>query len=72
MSIACWKSKTTRAHTCTRAHAPAPTYARTHTDKYVILIDFPQQQWLRERATVLHLCKFRVLFSRPSQAVKPF
>ena len=43
---------------CTRprARVPARTHARAsmaHTDKYVILIAFPQQQWFRERASVL-------------------
>ena len=32
----------THMHACTRKHA--------HTDQYVILIAFPQQQWFRERA----------------------
>jgi hypothetical protein len=47
--FACWISKAT----CTQAHAHshAPWYtharARTHTWKYVIIINFPQQQWLR-------------------------
>jgi hypothetical protein len=35
----------THMHACTGKHA--------HTDQYVILIAFAQQQWLRERASVL-------------------
>ena len=34
-----------RTHARTRKHA--------HTDQYVILIAFPQQQWFRERASLL-------------------
>ena len=40
MCIACWMPKTTNTH--------------THT-KYVVLIAFPLQQWLRERASMLRL-----------------
>ena len=36
----------TNVHACTRKHA--------HTDQYVILIAFPQQQWFLERASMLH------------------
>jgi hypothetical protein len=39
------------------AHALGYPHARTrkhaHTDQYVILIAFPQQQWCRERASML-------------------
>jgi hypothetical protein len=35
----------TNMHARTRNHA--------HTDQYVILIAFPQQQWFRERASLL-------------------
>ena len=36
------------------AHAHAPgTHTHAHTDQYVILIACLQQQWLRERATML-------------------
>jgi hypothetical protein len=34
-----------------RKHTPTPTL--THTYKYVILIAFPQQQWFRERTSLL-------------------
>ena len=56
MRVECWISKATRA----QVHIPsthACTYpcARAHTQKYVILITFPRQQWLRERASVLRL-----------------
>ena len=49
--VACWISKATHAQT--HAHVYIYTHARTHTQKYVILITFPQQQWFRERASVL-------------------
>jgi hypothetical protein len=35
----------TRMHVRMRRHA--------HTDQYVILVAFPQQQWFRERASIL-------------------
>ena len=42
---------------CTRPRARVLMHARTrkhaHTDQYVILIAFPQQQWFRERALLL-------------------
>ena len=45
------------ARACTRPRAPAPalTHARTrtHTDKYIILIAFPRQQWFRDRTSML-------------------
>jgi uncharacterized cupin superfamily protein len=40
-----------RMHTPTRRGAR--THKHAHTDQWVILIAFPQQQWFRERATVL-------------------
>jgi hypothetical protein len=46
-----------RLHARTRMHTPTHpgTHTRTHaqTNKYVILIAFPQQQWFREHASVL-------------------
>jgi hypothetical protein len=44
-----------RMHTPTRpyTHIHARTRKHSHTDQYVILIAFPQQQWFRERASVL-------------------
>jgi hypothetical protein len=36
----------TRAHIHTRKHAHTRTHALAHTEKYVILIDFEQQQQL--------------------------
>ena len=33
------------------AHAPGHSHAHTHADKYVILTDFPRQQWLCERVS---------------------
>jgi hypothetical protein len=45
-----------RMHTPTRpgVHMHARTRKHSHTDQYVILIAFPQQQWFRERASVLN------------------
>ena len=45
----------TRPRPCTHPHtdSPTPTHTRTHTDQYVMLIAFPLQQWLRERASTL-------------------
>ena len=40
MRLACWIPKATH------------TYTHTHTE-YVILIDFPRQQWLCDRVTLL-------------------
>ena len=45
MRFACWINKAILAKTSAKS--------RTHTHKYLILIAFPQQQWLRERASVL-------------------
>jgi hypothetical protein len=44
-----------RMHTSTHSgiHMHAHTRKHAHTDQYVILIAFPQQQWLRERASML-------------------
>ena len=41
--------------TCTRPRvwAPTQTRAHTHTDKHVIRIAFPLQQWFRQRASLL-------------------
>ena len=52
--VACWISKGICTYTHAHAHAPGYPHARTHahTDQYVILIVFPQQQWFRERASV--------------------
>ena len=67
--LACWISKATHTH---HAHAQAPghphtcryasTHAGTHesarTQTYVILIDFPLQQWF---ANLPHCCSIRTL-----------
>jgi hypothetical protein len=44
-----------RMHTPTRSgtHMHARTRTHEHTDQYVILIAFPQQQWFCEPASVL-------------------
>ena len=39
--------------TCSGNHIHARTRKHAHTDQYVILIAFPQQQWFRERTSVL-------------------
>ena len=49
-SVACWISKATRAEAHDRAPPPPPT--PKHAEKYVLLIAFPLQQWLRERASM--------------------
>ena len=52
----CQISKATRAQACARARAPthARTHALTHTHTEVCkIIVFPQQQWLRECASIL-------------------
>ena len=55
--VACWISKATCTYAHAHAHALGYPHARTrkhaHTGQYVILIAFPQQQWFRERASVL-------------------
>jgi hypothetical protein len=57
-SITCWITKATHTDTDTHTHS-----------EYVILIVFPLQQWLHERATTLHhtciyqSC-FKVIMSR--------
>jgi hypothetical protein len=47
--VACWISKATRTQAHARAYSPTPM----HTDQYVIIISFAQQQWFRERASLL-------------------
>ena len=44
-----------RKHMPTRpdTHMHSRTCTHAHTDQYVILIAFPQQQWFRERASLL-------------------
>jgi hypothetical protein len=42
-----------QGYTHSNAHAPGHTRAHIHTDKYVIIIVFPLQQLLRERASML-------------------
>jgi hypothetical protein len=44
-----------RMHTLKRpgTHTHARTRNYAHTDQYVILIAFPQQQWFRKRASLL-------------------
>ena len=59
MRFACWVRKATRqrasvpTRTRTSMYERARTYTHTHTQKYVILIAFPRQQWFRERASLL-------------------
>jgi hypothetical protein len=42
-----------RMHTRPGTHMHARTRKHKHTDQYIIVIAFPQQQWFRERASVL-------------------
>jgi hypothetical protein len=58
--VSCWVSKCTRAQARVLAPAPTPihrnhthTHTDTHTHTHVILMGFPWQQWLRERALIL-------------------
>ena len=54
VSVACWISKAICMYAHAHANAPGYPHARTHdyahTDQYVTLIAFPQQQWFRQRA----------------------
>jgi hypothetical protein len=43
----------THTPTCPGTHMHARTPKHAHTDQYEILISFPQQQWFRERASML-------------------
>jgi len=56
MRIACWITKATHTHT------------HTHTE-YVKLIAFPQQQWLRERTSMLRYIYIACLAFSYSSAV---
>jgi hypothetical protein len=57
--VAFWISKAIRAQAHARAHEPIPIHTRTyalaraHTQKYAIVIAFPQQQWFHKRASML-------------------
>ena len=64
LSVACWISKAIRTYAPAHAHAPGYPHARkhAHTDQYVILIVFPQQQWFSERASMLRYT-YIVIFS---------
>jgi hypothetical protein len=65
---ACWISNATSTQVHVPVHVPTPTHKHTHkhthTQKYVIFIAVPRQQWFRERAS-LSLYKYIVclLFS---------
>jgi hypothetical protein len=52
-----------QVHTSTRpgTHMHARTSKHAHTDQYVILTAFPQQQWFPERASVLRYTCFACL-----------
>jgi len=53
-----WQSGPDRRRQCNAAHAPGMLGVTRATDKhwkYVILIAFPLQQWLRERASMFRL-----------------
>ena len=53
LRVACCISKATCAKVHSRVRARIHTHGRTHTDKYVILIAFPQLERFCERASVL-------------------
>ena len=57
LRVAYWISKCTRSQVHARARAPTPThpptYTHTRTHRYLIVIAFPPQLWLRERSSVL-------------------
>ena len=40
---------------CAQAHVWAPPPTHTHTQKYVVLIAFPRQQWFRKRVITLYV-----------------
>jgi hypothetical protein len=54
LSLVYWISKSTctQAHPCTRVLTP--THPHIHTQKCVILIAFPQQQWFCESTSLVH------------------
>jgi hypothetical protein len=64
--VACSKSKVTCTHTPippgTRTHPRARPHTHTHARTYIILIDFPRQQWSRELASILRYMHFACLF----------
>ena len=51
------------APTCPGTHMHARTRKNSHTDQYIILIAFPQRQWLRERASMLRYTSIACLVS---------
>jgi hypothetical protein len=55
--VACWIIKAICTYAQAHAHASGYPHARTrkhaNTDQHVILSAFPQQQWFRERASLL-------------------
>ena len=53
----------THERTRTRSQPHKHKQARTHTHKYVTFIDFPQQQWFREHASVLCYTYIASIFS---------
>jgi hypothetical protein len=53
----------TDAHARTHNHTNRSTHVHTHTHKYVTFIDFPQQQWFREHASVLCYTYIASIFS---------
>jgi hypothetical protein len=57
----------TRACTRPRSQAPAYTHAHSHTDKCVIFIAFPLQQWFRERASILRYTYIACLVPRQKE-----
>ena len=52
MHIECWVSKATLAHSHAQAHAPGHPHIHARAHRKIAIV-FLQQQWFRERATVL-------------------
>jgi hypothetical protein len=65
----CWINKATHAQAHALAHTPTTCiHTRSHTQKFVIFTTFPQQQWFRERTSVLRYT-YKVVKIWPGQTV---
>ena len=58
------RAELARLHARMRMHTPTRwgTHMHAHTDQYVILTAFPQQQWFRKRASLLRYTYIACLF----------
>ena len=77
--VECWISKATRAKAYASAlalHSYSPPHAhkhaRTHTQKYTILVAFLLQQWFRERASLLRYTNIACLVTLWRRALVEF